>query len=233
MIQLRRYLTGIVISGLLMAFPASPVSAGSLFEQYANKTAAGLDAETADMGKQIREVFTERSINGYQRKIDFADYFANFKKIILYGAKLANYGEYKTDLLFARDKEIFMDLPDAPKGDKAEQADYADKKYEEIKKNVKEEIDTYVDLIGISLDACEIMANNDLSGFTANEENRNRIRTYLLESEAYRKFSSRVDRLKKGWPDIERRISLQVKQWTPAPKNPDDPLIDTAITGAL
>jgi hypothetical protein len=222
---------------IFMTFVCLPAAAQSLYEQYLNTPKETLESETDEMGKNLKQVFNEGGIERQQQKIDFADYFSNFKKLVLYGAKLANYAEYEENLTFAKDKEIFKGLPEA-EGETNTQGTYDQKafvneKYEKMKGNITEEIDTYVDLIKISLDACEIMSRNDLSGFMENANNQRSIRRYLDESEAYHAFAERQERLNKGWPNLARRISDQVRLWQEAQPSPEDPIIDPAITEAI
>ena len=76
----------------------TPVGAESIYDQYTSMPKETLEAETSEMGKNLRKVFNEKSVEEYQRKIDFADYYANFKKLVLYGVKLANYTDYEENL---------------------------------------------------------------------------------------------------------------------------------------
>lgn len=230
--------SGLLLAIVVMAvFLVTPAGAESLYDQYLNMPKETMDAETAEMGKNLRKVFNEQSVEEYQQKIDFADYYANFKKLVLYGAKLANYNNYEENLTFAKDKEIFKGLSDS--GDEAgsdngyERKAFVNEKFDQMKGNIQDEIDTYLDLILISLDACEIMSRNDLSGFTESDRNRETINRYMVESEAYSKFSDRYDRLNDGWPEIAGRISKQVKLWQEAAPSGSDPIIDPKITEAI
>ena len=212
-------------------------AAESLFESYADRSSEALKSETAEMSESLRETFNEADIAEKQRQIDFADYYANFKKLVRYGAKLANYSDYEENLLFARDKELFRGLPEekeAKAGDAAtDRQAFIKEKYQKMKSNIEEEIDTYVDLINISLDACEIMSDNDLSGFMDSLDNQETIRRYLAQSEAYAKFTDRYKRLSADWPSLARRISAQVNRWQPQAPGANDPIIDPEVTEAV
>ncbi len=230
--------SGLLLAVAVVAILAVPSAmAESLYEQYTNKPIETLDSETAEMGKNLKKVFNENSVEQYQRKIDFADYYSNFKKLVLYGAKLANYNDFEENLTFAKDKEIFKGLAvdKAGNSDKngRQKKSFVNEKYEKMKVNIGDEIDTYLDLITISLDACEIMEKNDLSGFIESSRSQETIRRYLDESDAYKKFSERYERLNKGWPDIAGRISRQVSIWEPAAASGSDPIIDREIAEAI
>jgi len=227
----RFYYTAICI--LLVLLMGLDVNAASLFEQYANKSKSDLEAETTAMGKELKNTFNEKSVNKYQQKIDFADYFANFKKLVLYGGKLGNYGNYEKDLSFAKDNETFKGLPDAKAGVAVDRKEFIEEKFGKMKVNVEDEIATYVDLIQISLDACEIMASNDLSGFMDDEDNRDKISDFLTKGKSFQDFEDRQKSLQTGWPNLAARIIYQIDKWKAPPKDMDAPLIDRAITGAL
>ena len=151
----------------------------SLFKEYTEKSRQELMDETDTMSKEIKDTFNQRSVEIAQQKIDFYDYFSNLKKLVLYGSKLATYAEYDQDLKFAKDNELFKGLPDDQK-EKAEfTTRFVNEKYNKMQHNVKDEIETYEDLIQISLDSCELLSSNDLSGFVASPGSRQRIQLYL------------------------------------------------------
>ncbi len=233
-----RYFSRLLLMiAFMVIFVATPSGAESLYDQYTNMPKETLDAETTEMGKGLRKVFNEKSVEEYQQKIDFADYFANFKKLVLYGAKLANYNDYEENLTFAKDKEIFKGLAvaegEAKSGSHYERKAFVNEKFDQMKGNIQDEIDTYLDMLLISLDACEIMSNNDLSGFTESGKNQLTIGRYMEESEIYDKFAERYDRLNNGWPEIAGRISKQVKLWEAAAPSGSDPIIDPKIAEAI
>lgn len=233
-----RYMIMAVAVFLLLT--VSRVEAQPLYEQYLNTPSQTLQEETSQMGRELRNVFTENRIQRSQQRIDFADYYANFKKLILYGAKLANYADHEENLAFARDRELFRGLSSAQERAVAastgayDRKAFVQEKYEKMKVNVAEEIDTYMDLIIISLNACEIMSANDLSGFTRARKSRDTILRYMDESEAYQVFQQRRDRLENTWPDLARRISDQVDFWeSKGRRSPEDPIIEPNLTGAI
>jgi hypothetical protein len=233
-----RYYSGfLLVVGLMAIFMVTSAGAESLYEQYTNMPKETLDAETSEMGKNLRNVFNEQSVEEYQQKIDFADYYANYKKLVLYGVKLANYNDYEDNLIFAKDKEIFKGLSAAEgetdTGKNNERKAFVNEKFDQMKDNIQDEIDTYLDLIIISLDACEIMSQNDLSGFTQSDKNQATINRFMNESEIYSKFTKRYDRLNNGWPEIAARITKQVKLWQVAAPSGSDPIIDRTITEAI
>lgn len=233
-----RYFSGLLLAiGFMAISMVTSVNAESLYEQYTNMPKETLDTETTEMGKNLRKVFNEKSVEAYQMKIDFADYYANLKKLVLYGGKLANYNDYEENLTFAKDKEIFKGLSvaegETKTGKDYERKAYVNEKFDQMKDNIQDEIDTYKDLILISLDACEIMSQNDLSGFTQSDKNQETINRYMNESEIYSTFCERFDRLNNGWPEIAGRISKQVKLWQAAAPSGSDPIIDRKITEAI
>lgn len=228
-----QYITALsILAAAMIAAGQAPAAAESLFETYANRPAEELRPETTEMGKELRETFNEADIARKQRQIDFTDYYANFKKLLLYGGKLANYANYEENLIFARDKAIFRSLPE-DRDPAANRETYVNEKYRKMKNNVKEEIDTYKDLIHISLDACEIMSHNDLSGFMSAANNQTVIRRYLEQSKTYADFAERYSRLKSDWPDLAGRISAQIKLWQTETPKADAPIIDPELTEAI
>ena len=205
----------------------------SLFKEYTEKSRQELMDETDTMSKEIKDTFNQRSVEIAQQKIDFYDYFSNLKKLVLYGSKLATYAEYDQDLKFAKDNELFKGLPDDQK-EKAEfTTRFVNEKYNKMQHNVKDEIETYEDLIQISLDSCELLSSNDLSGFVASPGSRQRIQLYFENSKDFKRYLEKRDRLGKTWPDIELRIKKQMALWNEKGMDPEDPIIDRKITEAI
>ena len=101
-----------------------------------------------------------------------------------------------------------------------------------MKKNVEEEIDTYVDLLKLSLEACETLIQNDLNGFAENKVCQERIADFKRSRE-FREYLAKAPRFAGKWPDLAGRISRQLSRWDPKPASPDDPIIDTKIAGAI
>ena len=227
----------IVLAGVLIILSSQWAAAGSLYEYYTSVSTKTLKTETKGMGKELSATFNQKGISSRQQKIDFADYYANLKKLVLYSSKLATYSEYGKDLRFARDNEVFKGLPMETKthgknGPQLDRKDFVNKKYGEMKKNVEEEIETYVDLIKLSLDACETLTQNDLSGFAENKKHRDRIVNFKRGKE-FRHYLEKRGRLAGRWPSLAARISNQLSLWDPRPPSPDDPLINTKIAGAI
>jgi len=224
-------------AGVLIILSSQWAAAGSLYGYYASASTETLKTETEEMGKQLSAAFNHKGISSRQQKIDFADYYANLKKLVLYSSKLATYSEYGKDLRFARDNEVFKGLPtetssNGKSGPQLDRKDFVNKKYGEMKKNVEEEIETYVDLIKLSLDACETLTQNDLSGFAENKKHRDRIVNFKRGKE-FRHYLEKRGRLAGRWPSLAARISNQLSLWDPRPPSPDDPLINTKIAGAI
>ena len=225
------------LAGALTLLAGQWAWGASLYEYYTGASTETLQSETRAMGEQLTTAFSQQGIGIRQEKIDFADYYANLKKMVLYAGKLATYGEYGKDLQFARDNEIFKGLPRetdvaSKKGEQGNRKDFVNRKYGEMKKNVEEEIDTYVDLIRLSLDACETLTQNDLSGFTENRKNLARVMKFK-GSKGYRQYLEKRERLAMKWPGLAARISNQLSLWGPKPPSRDDPLINPKIAGAL
>ena len=227
----------IALAGALALLTGQWAAAGSLYEYYTGTDTEALKTETREMGKQLSATFNQGKISVSQQQIDFADYYANLKKLVLYAGKLSTYSEYGKDLRFARDNEVFKGLPTETGPPLKSQSslnrkDFVNKKYREMKKNVEEEIETYVDLIKLSLDACETLTQNDLSGFTENRQHVDRIMNFKQGRE-FQHYMEKTGRLAGTWPRLAARISTQLSLWGPKAASPDDPLISTKIVGAL
>ena len=227
----------IVLAGVLIILSGQWAAAGSLYEYYTSASTETLKTETREMGKQLSSVFSHGGISSRQQKIDFADYYSNLKKLVIYSSKLATYSEYGKDLRFARDNEVFKGLPKETSAVKKsepqlDRKDFVNRKYGEMKKNVEEEIETYVDLIKLSLDACETLTQNDLSGFAESEKYRNSVVSFK-RSKDFRGYLEKRGRLAERWPSLSVRISDQLFLWDPKPASPDDPLINVKIAGAI
>ena len=212
------------------------VASENLFDHYTNATTETLSAETSEMSTNLRAVFSQDSINKQQQKIDFAEYLANLKKTVLFANRLAVYSEYETDLRFARDNEVFKGLPEVnpagTNGSQLDRKDFVKNKYGRMKKNIEEEIETYEDLILLSLDTCETLTTNDLSNILGNENHRVKISKFM-QGEDYRKFQTRRAGFRERWPELESRMSAQFTPWLPKPPSPDDPIINPNIVGAI
>ena len=222
---------------LIISLFSSYSQAESLYEFYTNSTKESLNTETQEMGKKLKNVFNERSINSEQRKIDFSQYYSSLQKLIVYASKLATYSNYETDLRFAKDKEIFKGLPEdtdkkMDQNLKPDIKDFASKKYTRMKTNVEDEIQTYEDLILLALDSCESLAGNDLSGFTRDESNREKILDFM-RSDMYMDYVKKQPRFAQRWSNLNSRLSYQFSLWEETPLSPDSPIIDPAVTGAI
>ena len=205
----------------------------SLFKEYTDKSRQELMDETQSMSKEIKNKFNQKSMENAQQKIDYYDYFSNLKKLVLYGGKLATYAEYDQDLQFAKDNELFKGLPE----DQEEKAEFTtrflNEKYQKMQQNVKDEIETYEDLILISLDSCELLSSNDLSGFVSSRIPRQVIQLYFENNREYSLYLGKKERLAKTWPMLESRINKQFLLWREKGMDPEDPIIDPKITEAI
>jgi len=213
------------------------LNAASLYEYYADASVDQLNQETTQMGKELKKTFSQQSIARNQQKIDFAAYFANLKKAVLYARKLSTYSQYQEDLNFARDNELFKGLPDDPRIRDAERQararqEFVEEKYQRTKRNVEEEIDSYVDLLNISLDTCEAMSNNDLSDFMQQEEFRRQVNKWFAGDDfsAYRQAAAELGR---SWPDLEKRIEAQCGLWHGRPAKPSAPIVSAGLVDQL
>ena len=212
-------------------------SAQSLYEYYADASAASLDKETRDMGRELKKTFSQKNIHLNQQKIDFATYFTNLKKAVLYGNKLSTYSQYRKDLDFARDNELFKGLPDSNQEqisgkERLSRKEFVAEKYERTKGNVEDEIAIYVDLLTLSLDVCESMSTNDLSGFLELKENRAQVMKWQ-QSEDFVAYQKRSAELNLAWPGIEKRIAAQCAIWQERPADPNAPIISASLINAL
>jgi hypothetical protein len=232
-----RIVKAMVLAGGLTLGMTQWATAESLYEYYTSASTDTLKMETAEMGEKLTATFGQTAISNRQQRIDFAEYYSNLKKLVLYASRLAGYSEYGRDLQFARDNEIFKGLPDKAAGtDKGgpqlDRKDFVNKKYGEMKKNVEEEIETYVDLLKLSLEACETLIQNDLNGFADNRAYQDRIADFKRGRE-FREYLTKESRFAGTWPDLAGRITRQIARWDPQPASPDDPIINTKIAGAL
>lgn len=218
---------------LIVMMAAGTCFSQSLFEEYTNRSQEDLAAETRTLSVKIRDTFSQGAMDRAQQKIDYHDYLANLKNILLYAGKLATYAEYEKDLKFARDNELFKGLPDEREETAGVSADFVKKKYEKMAENVGDEIDTYRDLILMGLDTCESLVNNDLSGFTRSRGTAGGLRRFIATNPACKKYMTLQDRLSGAWPDLGSRISRQLSLWAEKGSAPEDPLIDPVLTKAL
>ena len=219
------------------SFKVDPARAESLYEYYADTASAELEKETRTMGRELKETFSQNNIHHNQQKIDFATYFTNLKKAVLYSGKLSTYSQYHEDLAFARDNEVFKGLPAEPHDQTSNKElrmrkEFVAEKYERTKLNVEEEIDIYIDLLTLALDVCESMSVNDLSGFVALEENRAQIVKWL-HGDQYAAYRRTAANLGQAWPEIEKRIADQCTLWQGRPATPDAPIISAKLVGSL
>ncbi len=227
----------LVVCGSAGFFRVPAARAGSLYEYYADAKVEQLQQETTAMGKKLKKTFSQENISRNQQKIDFASYFANLKKAVRYAGKLATYSQYREDLAFARDNDLFKGLPEEPAADDSPRAhqehrEFVEQKYERTKRNVEEEIETYVDLLNLALDNCESMSANDLSGFLDQEGNRRKVKKWL-NSEEYQAYQRRAAELGRSWPEIGKRIASQCALWQGRPPRPDAPIISAGLVDKL
>ena len=227
----------LVVFGSAGFFRVPGARAGSLYEYYADAPVEKLQQETTAMGQKLKKTFSQESIARNQQKIDFANYFANLKKAVRYAGKLATYSQYREDLAFARDNDLFKGLPEESPGENSPQARqerhmFVEEKYERTKHNVEEEIETYVDLLNLALDNCESMSANDLSGFLDNRENRRQLEKWL-NGEEFQAYRKRAAELGRSWPEIEKRISGQCSIWQKRAPRPDAPIVSAGLVDNL
>ncbi len=210
---------------------AMPVSgADPLYLEYMDKTESQLKQETREMSREIRKSFDMASMETAQQKIDAYDYLSHFKKILLYGSKLATYARYEEDLDFARDNELFKGLPEDEEAAQEIKTDFIDEKYQRMSVDVKNEIDTYQDLIMISLDACELLTTNDFTGFSESTVFKAKMDSLFSAGQSYKSYKEKQDRFAQAWPELSGRIQQQIALWQEAPDLPGDVLVDPKIT---
>ncbi|BBO92958.1 hypothetical protein [Desulfosarcina ovata] len=235
--KIEEMLLAIVLITFSILSAGTAVQAQSLYEEYTIATKENLEKESREMGRELTRLFNHKDINVRQQDIDASEYVSNLKKMIIYASKLSTYSEYDQDLSFARDKEVFKGLPEtreetsAGEGQK-ERKVFIGKKYKRMKQNAEDEIATYVDLMVLSLDTCEILSQNDFSGFLERESTRNRING-LMTGKNYQAYEAKKARFTQGWPDLAERLAVQLALWQSAPSSPNDPILDPEIVGAL
>ena len=219
------------------SFKVNSVRAESLYEYYADASSTELEKETRIMGQELKQTFSQDNIHRNQQKIDFATYFTNLKKAVLYSGKLSTYSQYHEDLAFARDNEVFKGLPEDPRDQTSDKElrsrkEFVAEKYERTKLNVEEEIDIYIDLLTLALDVCESMSINDLSGFVTLEENQAQIVKWQ-HGDQYTAYLRTAVNLAQTWPEIEKRITDQCSLWQERPASPEAPIISAKLVGSL
>ncbi|MEA3348227.1 MAG: hypothetical protein U9Q39_04100 [Pseudomonadota bacterium] len=237
---MKKLLFTVMVLAIVVGFgglKSDPVQAQSMYEYYADASSAELDKETRSMGRELKQTFSQENVYRNQQKIDFATYFTNFKKAVLYGGKLSTYSEYHEDLAFARDNEVFKGLPEEPQdriSDKELRVrkEFISEKYDRTKLNVEEEIDIYLDLLSLALDVCESMSANDLSGFMVSEGNRTKILKWI-RSDQFKTYLGKAGNLGQSWPEIQRRIADQCVLWEGRPMAPDAPIINAGLAKSL
>ncbi|HDS16745.1 MAG TPA: hypothetical protein ENN66_09115 [Proteobacteria bacterium] len=227
----------LVFSAGVSLAAANDAHAASLYEYYAEAALPELEKETGEMGGRLKQKFSQENIYNNQRKIDFATYVINLKKAVLYGTKLARYSDYKQDLDFARDNEVFKGLPEDSQDLAAlrtinTRRKFTQEKYLRTKINVEEEIDIYLDLLTQALDICEAMTNNDLSGFSDLEENRRIVKKWL-NGEQFSAYQAKAVDLGRTWPEINLRITGQCDLWRERSETPESPIINARLVDAL
>ena len=225
-----------VLTAICLVVTANYAVGESLFDYYTNTPTETLYIEASDMNTNLRTVFSQGSVHKQQQKIDFAEYFSNLKKTALFATRLAVYSKYETDLRYARDNEVFKglpeDIPSRNNGPPLDRKDFVKNKYGRMKKNIEEEIETYNDLILLSLDTCETLMTNDLSDILGNKGHRDKINKFM-QGEEYREYQTRRAGFRERWPELESRMSAQFAAWQPKPPSLDDPILDPDIVGSI
>ncbi len=229
------YPIAMVLLALLLI--TTTVHAESLFETYSQQTKTDLAVETQEMGRSLQQTFSATGISRRQMEIDFSEYKSNLKKALHYATRLASYSEYERDLEFARDKEAFQGLPEtqvvvAANDAQRDKQAFMRKKYDRMQQNVGEEVGTYVDLLHLSLDACEALTRQDLGGFVADEHSRERMRDFV-QNDIARDYALRQDQLAGRWAEIAARVAVQLQLWGEPIAGPNDPIINPQIVKAL
>ncbi len=216
----------------------------SLFKAYTETSQQDLAQETEQMSEQIIKKFNPQSMASTQQKIYFYEYFSNLKKLVLYGTKLATYAEYEQDLAFAKKNEVFKGLPEKQAaGETGNRSDFnrsdfnrsgfVNEKYKMMQTNIKDEIDTYKDLIQSSLDSCEHLSLYDLNPSSMTGKHTDRIQYYFQTAESYKAYLEKRDKLSAAWPLLAQRIQKQTDMWQEKGLEPKDPVIDRSITEAI
>jgi hypothetical protein len=223
----------LIMAMVWLGLVAGPGYGQSLYLSYVEKSEEDLKQETKEMSKDIRNRFSISSVEKAQQKIDVYDYFSHFKKMLMYGGKLGTYADYETDLAFARDNELFKGLPETPDPGETVKTDFVADKYERMTTDVENEIDTYTDLVLVSLDACELLAVTSFMGIDQSDLLRHKIRAFLNTGQVYEVFAEKQAAFARTWPGLSARITAQLQMWEIQGSGPDDPIIDPKITEAI
>ncbi len=207
-----------------------------LLEYYNTTDKETLVKETAEMSGKLKSLFNSEEIEATEAELDFSRYFTNFKNLIRYVSKLAGYTDYEENIQFGRDREIYQILPEEGELEEDKKSVIAEK-YNRLEAIANEEILVYQDMIETSFDACEIYTDTLFWGdkifkkpkFKETMENYFRdemFQTYerekkplLEESEDYRQYANRIDRL----------VSL----WKEPPPDPTSPIINPDVVERL
>lgn len=205
----------------------------SLYLSYTEKSEQDLTAETKVLSEKIRETFRVASVDQAQERIDAYDYFSQFKKMLLYGEKLATYARYEDDLKFAKNNELFKGLPNDKDQRQHVKKEFLDDKYTRMSQDVATEVDTYKDLLINCLNDCEMLTVSELSTVADSNFLDGKIKAFLSGGQVYKRYLDKKTGLSAAWPDLAARIQHQVDRWAPRTAQPYDRLIDPEITEAI
>jgi hypothetical protein len=214
--------------------PPASLAAGSLYDRYTTASRESLEKETVDMLGGLKKTFRYEDIGLKERRIDLADYAAHLEKAAVYASRLAAYSNKEEDLRFARENELFQGLPDETEDPEQRRIrkDFVETKFERMNQNVEEEISTYKDMILICIEECEAKMDGDL-GAAAGDEAVVRAMQRHLAGKAFQDYARIRGSIRETWPELERRLALQISLWSLPGADPEAPIISTSITGAL
>jgi len=205
----------------------------SLIEYYNSADKETLEQDTQKITKKLKTMFNPNDIAQNQAKIDFSDFFSNFKNLILYATKLANYHDYQENIKFGREREIYQVL--SLKGEmETEKRSAINKKYDRLEEISQDEIETYKDMIETAFDTCELYTETTLfkKPIFKEETFKQTMEEYLAGPE-FQEYCQKKALLEQNYPEYVDRISHLVLLWKGAPPAPTDPIINPEIVNAL
>ena len=84
----------------------------------------------------------------------------------------------------------------------------------------------------LSLETCENLTRQDLSGILDNNTYVDEMRDFL-HSETVQRYQKRQPQLTKRWPELNQRIDDQIALWQRPAVKANAPIIDAQIVEAL
>ena len=213
---------------------AEEQSTTSLLEYYNETDKETLDRDTEEMATKLKGIFKKPEIVRTENELEFSKYYTSFKNLILYANKIASYAEYKENIRFGRDQEIYQKLPLEGKMTE-DRRNAIDEKYSRLETITKEELLTYQDMAEASFISCEFYLDQQFWGdkFFSNPRFKESM-TDVFQSDLFKKYEQeKRPLLMKSNPDYVNRIDRLIASWRKPLPEPTSPLIDPEIVERL